>query len=280
MPIFIWTFFLSSYALRAADSIPTVQVEKLQPIELFDEFTFPARVSSRVKGTVTSEIDGVVMSVAAQLGQKVQRGATLFTIKNTDPVYEYVPVKVASPVTGVVSTIDVAEGAIVSKSQKIGTVVDPSQVVIEIEIPSSELSLFKKGLKGSFLQGETVKVPVVLHGVSPMVDPVTGTASAQLMPLAATIPIGVVGRVMFRTNVRKSLQLPEHALMVRGQETFVRVVKDSKALFVPVKVGATRKGLSEITSGVNAGDTVVISTSRYVADGQEVTIHQSDVAKQ
>jgi multidrug efflux pump subunit AcrA (membrane-fusion protein) len=272
-------FISSNSSLSAAEGPPTVQVETLTLTELSDEFTYPARITSRIQGAVTADIDGVVVKVVASLGQRVTRGAALFSIKNTDPVYEYVPVTVTSPVSGVVSVVDVSEGATVHKGQKLGSVVDPSQILIEVEIPASDLSFFRRGLKGQFVLSETQKINVTVAGVSPLVDPVTGTASAQLKPETAKIPLGVIGRAVFKTNVRKSLQIVEHAIVLRGRESFVRVVVDSKATLVPVTVASTHKGMTEISTGITPGTVVVVGTSRFITDGQVVTIQQSDVAK-
>lgn len=271
-------FFYSAVSF-ANDQVPVVQVEKLELTELFDEVTYPARVTSKVQAAITADMDGVVVKVLAPLGHRVARGGDLFMIKNTDPVYEYVPVKVTSPVAGVVSNLEVAEGTMVRKGQKLGTVVDPTQIVVEIEVPASDLAIIHRDLAGQVMAGEKNVVAVKVNGVSPVVDPLTGTASAQLRLTSGTLPIGVIGKAIFKANARKAIQVSDQALIYRGNDTLLRLVEDSKAKFVPVKVTSTRKGFAEIGAGIPAGSTVIVRASRYVAEGQQVSVQQSDVAK-
>ncbi|MCX6116565.1 MAG: HlyD family efflux transporter periplasmic adaptor subunit [Proteobacteria bacterium] len=262
-----------------ASTAPLVQVEVLNKIDISDEYTYPARVTSKVKGELTSDIEGIVVKVVAGLGQKVGRGATVLMIKNTDPVYEYVPVRVNSPVNGLVSQLDVTEGSVIRKGAKLGTVIDPSQTVIETEVPAVDLAFFRKGMNGKFVWNESSEAPVQISGVSPVVDPITGTASAQMNPVGNTIPLGVIGRVVFKANQRKGVLVAEQALVMRGNEIFIRIVENSKAKVLPVKIASIKKGMAEIAEGLKGGETVVIGTSKFISDGQEVTIQQSDVAK-
>lgn len=116
-----------------------------------------------------------------------------------------------------------------------------------------------------------------------MVDPATGTATAELLFVdpksAATVPLGLIGKVSFAVNKRQGVQIPEHAIVYRGKETFVRVVENNKAKIKPVVIASTQRGLCEISSGLEPNETVILRSSRFVADGQTVTIQEGDVVR-
>ena len=275
-----------------ASKAPIVMVEQPQLSEIFDEITYPARAVSRVNAAVQSDSDGIVVAVLQPLGKAVKVGTPLLKIKNTDPVYEYVPVIVTSPVAGVVSGLDVSIGTMVRRGQTVATITDPKQIRLNVEVTAADLRLVSTGLEGDFLPVATMApqgsglTHVKVQGVSPLVDPATGTATVELVPadaktagIAAGLMVGMVGRVTFKVNQRKGIQVPEQALVYRGTETLIKIVEGNKAKMVPVKVAATRRGIAEISTGVKAGDQVIVRSSMFVADGQEVTVQKSDVAK-
>ncbi|MEK6578321.1 MAG: hypothetical protein AABZ55_03765, partial [Bdellovibrionota bacterium] len=87
-----------------------VFVTAVQSKELFDSLAYPARVVPKINTTVLADTDGVISKIASPLGHKVKRGQLLMKITHTDPVFQYAPARVTSPVEGVVSLIDVTEG--------------------------------------------------------------------------------------------------------------------------------------------------------------------------
>jgi multidrug efflux pump subunit AcrA (membrane-fusion protein) len=266
-----------------APKAPVVSVRKLAPVELSDEIGYPARTFATAQATVTATIDGVVLHVAKTLGQAAQRGETLVTLKNDDPAYQFLPVKTPSPIGGLVSAVLVSDGATVRKGDQLVTVVDPASVRLVVELAASDLARVPPGLDGEFTtRGEGgAKARVRVLGVSPLIDPATGTATAELIasPGGKPLPIGLVGRVTFKVGQRNGLTVPENALTYRGDETLVKVVENGVAHLKPVQVAGTRRGEAELKAGVKAGDQVIVRASTFVADGQAVTV-QETVAKQ
>jgi RND family efflux transporter MFP subunit len=258
--------------------------EQAQVVEIADAITYPARVTSKVKATVFAPAEGVITKIHAPLGSQIRAGATLMAIKNTDPLYEYVPIAVETPVTGVVSALEVTPGSKVVKGQALATVIDPKQTGLVVEVPAADLASFVKGLKGTFQLGlsrDPQPIETEVSGISPLVDPLTGTATAELVSAktGALVPPGTIGKVSFSINKRQGIQVPEQAIVYRGKDTLVRVVAEGKAKMVPVQVAQTRKGLTEVLSGLAAGSAVVVRASGFVADGQAVVVQNGDVAK-
>jgi multidrug efflux pump subunit AcrA (membrane-fusion protein) len=263
---------------------PTVQIEKVKAVELFDVMTYPARLVPKVNASVLSEIDGMVVKISQPLGASVNRGQEILTMKNTDPGYDYATVALRAPVKGIVSSVEVTDGSRVTKGQKLATVTDPTQIRILIEIASSDLPFIRKGMLGELkVSTEEQKLPVQVTGVSPFVDPATGTASAELTwsrnhPRTAKLPPGLSGTVSFRTEERKGFQLPEQAIVYRGDQTLVRIVDNGKAKYRPVTLGPIRRGLVEVVKGLEEGIKVIVRSSTYVSDDEEITI-ENDIDK-
>lgn len=274
---------LACLTASAANRTPTVVVRAAEPQEISQVLSYPALVDAKVRAVVLAELDGVVRKIHSNIGQKVERGTRLFTIQQTDPVFQFAPVASVTPVTGLVSELNVTEGTLVSKGQKLATVTDPRSLKVTIEVPAGDVPLIQSESAGELeIPSVDKRLKLKLVGVSPSVDVATGTATAELRPAPADIDKirpGMVGKMTFKANQRRGFLVPEDALIQSQNQTFLRLVKDDKATKVPVRVGARLLGRAEITEGLNQGDLVVERTSGYVADGETVKAEQAGAAK-
>ncbi len=273
------------WAAPEKPKLTTVDVQAAKATQLFTLLTYPARLHPKINATVLSETEGVVTEIPAPLGAEVKKNEQLVVIKNTDPIYHYAPVRVGAPVKGVVSSMEVSVGSRVTRGQKLATITDPSQVLITVEIAASDLFTIRKGQKGDLrLPGSNENVALEVRGVSPFVDPATGTATAELVLIEKPVskegnfplPPGSVGQVSFRSQEHAGIELPESAVIYRGKDTFVRVVESGKIKYVPVGLGPTHHGMVEIAKGLTEGANVVLRSSGYVSDGEEVLISKDE----
>ena len=292
-----------SMAQAAIEKKPVVFIRPVQLQELAETLNYPARVEPRVKASVTAEVDGVVTKITAPLGSVVKARSPLLVIRNTDPVYQYAPMVVVSTVSGVVSRVEVTEGSRVARGDKLVLVTDPDHVRIVVEVTAQDALAIKPGLEAELkpASGEGQKpLKLKVQGISPFVDPATGTASCELdvekMPAPQTkkvgekksdktepatevarLPqLGMIGRVSFRVNVRKGISISDSAITFRGHDPFVRIVVDGKAKLVAVTLGRKESGSVEILKGLKAGDQVVERASGFVSDGEAVDVQVAD----
>lgn len=272
-----------SFPVVAAPSKPIVTAEIVAKVALFDEITYPAQVSSQINANVLAEIDGVVLEILQPIGATVHVGTPILSIKNTDPVYEYVPVIVMSNLAGVISSQDISVGSMVRKGQVIAAITDPTKLILKVEVTARDLRFMSRGLEGQYAQSGLEKsVPFKIKGISPLIDAATGTATVELASThadAKKLAVGSIGKLTFKTNSRKGIVVPEQALVYRGADIFVRVIANEKAMFKKVAIGTTRRGVVELSSGLNEGEQIITRTSVFVAEGQDVTVQASDVAK-
>ena len=71
---------------------------------------------------------------------------------------------------------------------------------------------------------------------------------------------------------RRSLVVPEQALVPQGNEQFVFKVVDNRAVRAKVEVGQRRDGRAEITNGIAAGEVIVIAGQQRLRDGAAVVL--------
>ncbi|MCB0417013.1 MAG: efflux RND transporter periplasmic adaptor subunit [Bdellovibrionales bacterium] len=278
----VWSFVLvcalPHSAWAAKPDKPVVFVTKAEKKEISDVLSYPARITSKINASILSESDGVVSKIQKPLGSLVKRGEEILRVQHTDPIYQYAPVQVTSPVTGVISAVEVTEGSQVKQGQKLAAVTDPKNTLVSIEVAAADLSTIQPGLKAELkVPGRKDSIPVEVSGVSPFVDPATGTAGAELAFKNGhgNLPPGSMGRVYFNVRAHAGFQVPEDAVVYRGKKTLLRLVEENKAKLTAVELGPIRRGLVEIQEGLKEGDTVVIRASQFIADGEEVTVQEN-----
>jgi multidrug efflux pump subunit AcrA (membrane-fusion protein) len=253
-----------------------VHLRKIHAEQICNSLYYPARVRAKLNAIILSETDGIITNILVTIGNQIKKNQALMILKHTDPVYQYAPVRILSPIEGVVSSIDITQGSHVIQKQRLGSVINPSQLEVQVEIPASDHSSIQTGMLGEFkvpTQDRSIQVQVL--GVSPSVDPLTGTAPAQLSILTKdkpTLSPGTQGQVTFRCDLHTGILIPNAAVIYKGNETFVRVVENQKIRQAPILLGKKQLGNVEVLKGLSADTLIVERANRYVTEGEEVVI--------
>lgn len=242
----------------------------------------PAKVEARVASLVTAEAEGFVTVIKKPLGSAVRAGEVVLYVENKDPAFTYAKVPVRAPVSGVVSQIHSSLMSRVGRGDKLFVVTDPKSLKLSAEIPGADLPLVQKPrAEGVFKVRLEDKVgsPIRVVGISPFVDPRTGTAAAELEFVArkgesANFPaIGMVGHALFEMNRGKVLLVPESAIGYSDGKPVVKVIDGTGAVKRKmVELGEQKESLLVVKSGLGAGERIIVRASRTVKDGELVEI--------
>ena len=168
-------------------------------------------------------------------------------------------------------------GTVVHRFLGVGEQVDGTsgQPVVEIAdigtlellgtVPASRLSEIQKGARFSF---QTAAVPGASFSarvidVLPAVDPVTdnGTVRVRIDNAKRLLKLGMFLTVdLSLKQTSTSLVIPKQAVYPdEAGEPHVYKVTGDEATFVPVQLGIQTKDQAQITSGVEDGDTIILS---------------------
>ena len=184
---------------------------------------------------------------------------------------------ITAPFSGIIGLRQVSLGQYVTAGQPIATLADVDNLRIDFRVSETFLVQIAKGQDVSVvfdaLPGETYK------GVISAVDPVVSVDGRALSVRAllsndtGKLRPGLFGRVEIITEVRDSILLPESAVVAspEGGEAVFKVI-DGKAELNPVKLGERQPGKVEILSGVEEGDTIIVSGQLKIQNGAPVDI--------
>jgi HlyD family secretion protein len=179
----------------------------------------------------------------------------------TDLRRQVAALQVQSPVDGRVGQVQVAERASVAKDAPLLTVIDLSQLEVEIKVPESLARDLQPGMAAT-LEGDGRQWQATLSGVSPEV--VAGEVTARLR-FMGTQPVGLrqSQRLAVRILIDKRADVltVERGSFVDQDAGFAYVVHDGVAERRPVRLGAQSVQKVEILDGLSVGDQIVVSGS-------------------
>jgi Cu(I)/Ag(I) efflux system membrane fusion protein len=178
-----------------------------------------------------------------------------------------------APRAGIVTSLDVREGQRVTAGQTLMTINGQDTVWVEAALPQASASIVSSGTP------VTVRVDAlagrVFHGiVETMLPDIDATTRTQVARIVLANPDGVLRPGMFAT-VRfepaagsRVLVVPDEALLTTGSRAHVIVSTDGGRFRpVVVRTGRSAEGYTEILSGLEEGDKVVVS-GQFLIDSE------------
>jgi membrane fusion protein, copper/silver efflux system len=182
-------------------------------------------------------------------------------------------ITLVAPIGGVAVEIGVREGMTVSPGMTIVKINGLSSVWANAEVPESQAALLRPGAK---VQARTPAVPGEtfngqVQAILPEVNATTRTLKARMElsnPGSRLVPGMFVTMDFMDMRPRKSLLVPSEAVIQTGKRTVVMLAEEG-GHFRPVDVqaGIESGGQTEIKSGLQAGQKVVIS-SQFLIDSE------------
>jgi membrane fusion protein, multidrug efflux system len=181
---------------------------------------------------------------------------------------------IRAPFTGIVGLTDLSMGSIVDRDTDVATLDDLSQVEVDFQVPERFLSYLAPGLTvsltGPAFPGTTF--PGRISAIGTRVDATTRSIAvrATVTNSDRRLAAGMFMQVTLVLERREAPAVPETALGVEGETSFVHVAFEGIARRTQVVTGQSQDGFVEIVEGIGQDDTVITSGLMQVRDGTPV----------
>ena len=191
---------------------------------------------------------------------------------------------IRSPITGTVTKRAINDGEAVDPATPAFEVIDSSSLDVVANLPAGFLGRVKTGdlasvhvepLPDKEFSGGVVKV-------APSVDPQTNTVAVRvrLANPDGELKAGIFANARIAVEIHQNaLVVPQTALVVQGDETFVFVSKGDKVEKRKVTVGIRDGNRVEITEGLEENERVVTQGAYGLGDGTKIKIVQGEEKK-
>ena len=232
------------------------------------------------------EIDQAELSLQTAQAQRTSTLAQLeagmqsykSNVEQLDAVLEHVDGagNVIAPVSGTVVTLNAAAGGFVTASAPVAVIdgVDRMEVAVSVS----------EALVPKLARGDEVDVSISSLGVSTVgtIKSIDLAANMQTKLYNVTISIqedipgllsGMFADVSFRTDTSTdTIVIPTEAILTSNDVQYVFVVENDAARYVEISAGLTGNGVTEVTSGLKAGDMLVTVGQAYLSEGDPVRV--------
>ena len=184
---------------------------------------------------------------------------------------------VIAPISGTLVSLNAEENAFVSPSMPVAVIDGVDQMKISVSV--------SEALVPKLTIGDSVDVAVSAadQTFSGSIRSVEQAANAQTKLYTVTVSVpsdvsgllsGMFADVTFHTDTASgAIVVPTESILTSGSTQYVYVVQDDNtAKYVEVTTGLTGNGVTEVTSGLSAGQQLVTVGQSYLSDGAAVRV--------
>ena len=234
---------------------------------------------------LTKAKQGLAQAQAGVQQARAQQAASLAQIQaSMDQINKQASYgTVTAPCAGTVTTVNVVQGGMASSAQPAVVIAEDSRVKINASVSEDVFAGLhtgdSAGVQISVLSDEVKSAKIVSL-------PAAANQQTNLYDVSVSVPsgtepaIGAFATVIFYTDRRENtLSVPTECVLTgNDNERYLFTVDESgtTAARVTVETGLVGKTNTEITSGLNEGDRVVVKGQSYLSDGSAVRVVTSD----
>lgn len=235
-----------------------------------------SRVDFEEKQTALEVVQAQLQLTEAQRGQaQAELNELLIRLEQT---------KIYAPMNGHVAKRHIDQGAVVSPSTSILTLVNLSTMVTMANVPEHDVGRLRVGNLAKIevdafadrtFQGKVARI-------SPVLDPATRSATVEVeIPNPEN---GLRAEMFARVKLdlgatRDAVLIPREALVYRGTQPGVFLLDRQRALFRAIETGGSMGDDVEVVGNLEAGTTIVTRGASMLREGDQVKITSTEPDK-
>ncbi len=179
-----------------------------------------------------------------------------------------------SPISGVVTAKTANTGEMASPGRPLLKVVDDGELRLLATVKESDMAGMVKGntVKVGFDALSGKQISGSISEVIPAADPATRTFNVKIhLPRTPGLLPGMFGRAYLPSGMRKAVLVPDASIVGReGVQGVFVVTPDNTLRFQVVRLGENNNGMTEVSSGLSGGETVVAGNTGSLKEGVKV----------
>lgn len=181
---------------------------------------------------------------------------------------------IRAPFSGELGLREVSPGAYVTPQTLIGTLQQTNKVKIDFTVPETFAGIIKKGNKVRIQTNDAADSNVgTITAIEPQINSVTRNIKVRAILDNGILSPGSFVKVLLGQN-RQSIMVPSNAIIPDALSNQVVVVRKNKAVFTNVETGLRNEDLVELTSGINVGDSIIVSGMLFVRPNAPIKIQR------
>lgn len=188
--------------------------------------------------------------------------------------------KIVSPINGIVDAVNVKIGQAIAPGIPAINVVNLNHMKIVAELAESYTGKVKKGQAVNvFFPDQNINLESSIHYASKIINPISRTFQATVfLNASADVSPNAVVKLQINdyTSTPECLSISEKYIQKSGNESYVWVAEQQKAVKKIVVLGRNYRGRSEVISGLKSGDLVITQGYDLVKSNDAVSVIQKN----
>lgn len=199
-------------------------------------------------------------------------------VEQLDTALENVDAKgnVIAPISGTLATFSAVENSFISNAMPLAVIDGPDQMKVSVSVSEALVPKLSPGDEAEvYVSAIDREFTAVIRSVEQAANMQT-----QLYTVVLTVPADVGGLmngmfadVTFHTDVSENaIVIPTEAILNDGSVQYVFIEENGTAKYVEITTGLTGNGVTEVLSGLAAGQSLVTVGQEYLTDGAAVRV--------
>ena len=186
---------------------------------------------------------------------------------------------IKTKVSGYIANMDLERHQQVSAGANLFTLVNESEMKLEIGVPAEIVKKIQMGAQATIKVDELNGKEIVgtVYEIAASAD----SASRQFIVKVKfpnpdrELKSGMYGKANIATGAEDGLIIPKKAIVVRGVQQVIYVIRDGKAVMIPINISNQNETYAAVTGdGLTAGDQLVVDGQNVVQANEKVNIVQ------
>ena len=185
--------------------------------------------------------------------------------------------RVTAPIAGVLAQFSVEVGSMAAPSAPAGVIIDDRNMKAHALVPESYVNALKPGdqilLEAKSVPGTNFTGTIT--AVTPLADQTTRQFPVEIAVANASslLKAGMMGTAYLTVNeARNQLVLPVETVLYDGDQAYVYVVEDGRAVRRNITTGLSFEGSVAVTAGLEEGMLVISRGQHQVKNGMLVEV--------
>ena len=183
---------------------------------------------------------------------------------------------IRAPFDGLMGLRQISPGAYIIPTTIVATIQQVNKLKIDFTVPENYSNLIKKGkaISVDVDAGKSGKRKATIFATEPQVNSLTRNLKVRAY-LEGTANPGAFAKIYLDAGESsKSIMVPANAIIPEARTKKLVVVKNGKSTFVPITTGLRNTGAVEVLTGINEGDSVVVSGVLFTRPNGNVKVRK------
>ena len=179
-----------------------------------------------------------------------------------------------APFEGLLGLRLISQGSFVTTATVLTSIQQVSKLKIDFTLPENYSNLIRKGktVEVDIDGGKSAPKKATIFATEPMVNAATRNLKVRAYLNATANPGAFVKIYLDAGEKSKSIMVPANAVIPEARNKKLVIIKNGKAKFTDVVTGVRTTGAVEIVSGINVGDSVVVTGVLFAKPGAALKV--------